>query len=76
MVDTLGLMAHPREAITKSKSLKKDGNRCFRKKDFKGAISIYGKSLHFLCVSSPSSQDEANLMTDLGISLNLNLVAC
>lgn len=51
VLDSLRKMDHPREAISTSKSLKEDGNLCFRKKDLKSAIARYGKSLQFLCVS-------------------------
>lgn len=49
VLDTIALMDYPREAITKSKSLKEDGNLYFHRKNFEVAISIYGKFLQYVC---------------------------
>lgn len=69
-------MSHLFEALIKSKELKEEGNKVFRKGCFMLASKLYEKALQFVCVGLPSCEQEASMMTDLAISLNLNLAAC
>jgi len=59
---------------TQSQLLKDEGNRFFRTKDYQMAISRYDKVLQYLRVVALEFDDDARLMEELDILLNLNLV--
>ncbi|KAJ8437185.1 hypothetical protein Cgig2_003814 [Carnegiea gigantea] len=69
-------MEDARDAIRKSQLLKDGGNRFFRTKRYQMDIIRYDKYLQYLCAVVPVSNDDARLMDELGISLNINLAAC
>ncbi|KAJ8439065.1 hypothetical protein Cgig2_018459 [Carnegiea gigantea] len=58
---------------TQSQLLKDEGNRFFRTKDYQMAISRNDKVPQYLCVIALEFDDDARLMKELDISLNLNL---
>lgn len=47
VMESLGMMAHPREAITQSKSLKEDGNRFFEKRTLRQLYLAMGNHYSF-----------------------------
>ncbi|KAJ8425985.1 hypothetical protein Cgig2_009492 [Carnegiea gigantea] len=73
--DILGLV-NLYQAILKAKALKEDDNKLFIIKAHRLAINTYDKFLQHLCVFVPKNVDDANVMEELGIFINLNLVAC
>ena len=68
-------MKSRREALVNPKALKEERNKFHRSKAFRCTINRYDKSLQYLCVTIPENEDDANLMEELGISINLNIVA-
>jgi len=73
--DILGLV-NLHEAILKAKALKEVDNKLFKIKAHRLAINTYDKSLQHLCVFVPKNVDDANVMEEFGMFINLNLVAC
>lgn len=69
-------MESPCDALVKSKDLKEEGNKFFKTKDCRLAHHLYEKSMQFLCVCVPQSENDAILMEDLAITINLNTAAC
>ena len=58
-----------------SKSIKEECNQLYKLK-FQPAITKYDKAILYLCVFVPSIEEEANIMEELGLPLNLNFAAC
>lgn len=69
-------MNHPRQAILEARTLKDNGNLLFKSKEYARAIDWYERALQFMCVGEPLCKQDADLMSDLGVTLNPNLVAC
>ena len=61
------------DALLKSKELKEEGNKLFKTKNYKLALNIYEKSMQFLCVSILQSENDAILMEDRAIVINLKI---
>ncbi|KAJ8438019.1 hypothetical protein Cgig2_030000 [Carnegiea gigantea] len=64
------------EALVKLKMLKEEGNKLLKTKDYRLAIITYEKAMQFLCVSVSLNENEATLMKELAIAINLNIAAC
>ena len=56
--------------------MQEKGNAEFQEGMYALASNLYVKALQFVCVDLPSCREEALLMNDLAISLNLNSAAC
>jgi len=69
-------MVDSHSMLEKSQMLKDEGNRLFKTQAYRLVIFRYDKCLQYLCVVVPNSDEDAKLMEELGISLNLNLAAC
>ncbi|KAJ8433085.1 hypothetical protein Cgig2_014133 [Carnegiea gigantea] len=66
----------PCEALMESKTLKEEHNKLFKTKDYRLALTTYEKAMQFLCVSVPLNENEATLMEELVIAINLNIATC
>ncbi|KAJ8437968.1 hypothetical protein Cgig2_033701 [Carnegiea gigantea] len=66
-------MNSPCDALLKSKELKEEGNKLFKTKNYRMPLNIYEKSMQFLCVSILQSEDDAILMEDCAIVINLKI---
>lgn len=69
-------MESPCEALVNSKMLKGEGNKLFKTKNYRLALIAYEKATQFLCVSIPLNENEATLMDELAIAINLNIAVC
>ncbi|KAJ8437240.1 hypothetical protein Cgig2_012509 [Carnegiea gigantea] len=69
-------MDSPHEALMKSHALKEEGNKLFRSKCYRRALNKYEKSIQYLCMVVPDSENDAHMMEELAIVINLNIVAC
>ena len=67
-VRTIMGMRTPCATLMKLKSLKEAGNKFVKTKAYWLAISV--------CVFIPKNEHDANMMENLGIVINLNIVAC
>ncbi|KAJ8429025.1 hypothetical protein Cgig2_000372 [Carnegiea gigantea] len=63
------------EELLKSKELKEDGNKLFKIMDYRLALNAYEKSMQFLCVFVPLNENDAHLIKELAIAINLNITA-
>ncbi|KAJ8444473.1 hypothetical protein Cgig2_024037 [Carnegiea gigantea] len=74
-------MESPCDALVKSKDLKEEGE-FLKTKDYRLALYLYEKSMQFLCVCVcvcvcvPRSENDAVLIEDLAITINLNTATC
>jgi len=69
-------MKSSHETLVKSKELKDARNMFFKSGVYLWAIRKYDKALQYLCVEIPNNVDDANLMEELRVSIELNLAAC
>ena len=64
------------EMLVKSKDLKEERNTFFKSRAYMCAIGRYYKALQHLCLAILENADDANLMVELRISINLNISTC
>jgi len=70
-------MESTHEALLKSQALKEEGNMLYRTKAHRSALNRHEKSIQYLCVAVPESENEAYEMEEeLAIAVNLNIAAC
>ncbi|KAJ8433631.1 hypothetical protein Cgig2_026811 [Carnegiea gigantea] len=70
------MMESTPKALLKSQALKEEGNKLCRTKAYRSALNRYEKSIQYLFVVVPGSENEAYEMVELAIAVNLNIAAC